>query len=210
MSSPNNLYQNELEDYGKYRLRAGVDEAGRGPLAGPLVVAAVILTDEIDLVNDSKKLTTKLRNRLYEEIMRQARAVRIKVISAQVIDKLNILQATLFGMNEVLSALPILPDICLIDGNRLPRECPYPATGVIQGDGRYASIAAASIVAKVVRDRIMEIVHHRYPLYNFASNKGYATQAHRDAIIRHGICPYHRRSYKPVSQIYLDFSDISR
>lgn len=210
MSLPSKLYHKETNDYGKYRLRAGVDEAGRGPLAGPLVVAAVILADEINFVNDSKKLTAKLRSQLFDQIMQQARTVRIKVISSEVIDKMNILQATLFGMNEAISALPVKPEICLIDGNHLPRHCPYPAISIVQGDGKYASIAAASIVAKVTRDRIMEIIHSRYPLYDFKSNKGYPTKTHLDAILHYGICPYHRRSFRPVSQISIDFADILR
>ena len=198
------IYLNERKLYKKYKLIAGVDEAGRGPLAGPLLVAAVILGNEglkIEGLNDSKKLTEKKREQLYPKIIEKALAWSIVEISPQEVDEKNILQATLDGMAKAFFELQIKPDICLVDGNRLPKEIADFSIAVVKGDSTYASIAAASILAKVYRDRIMIKFHKQYPQYNFIKNKGYGTKEHIDAIKRYGITPTHRLTFKPISQI---------
>jgi len=197
------IYQNERELYKKYNLIAGVDEAGRGPLAGPLLVAAVILGEEglrIEGLNDSKKLTEKKREQLYPKIIEKALAWSIIEISSQEVDEKNVLQATLDGMAKTIFDLKIKPDICLIDGNKLPPQIADFSIAVVKGDSTYASIAAASILAKVYRDRIMINFHEQYPHYNFIRNKGYGTKEHIDAIKRYGITPLHRLTFKPVAQ----------
>jgi ribonuclease HII len=180
-----------------YRLIAGIDEAGRGPLAGPVVAAAVILPPDYEhpAIDDSKVLSSRVRDELYEVIQRDAAAVGIGVIEAQVIDAVNILQATLVAMKEAVLSLQQSPDYLLIDGlNRIAVAIPQET--IVQGDGRSISIAAASIVAKVSRDRIMEMYHRQYPQYNFLSNKGYGTREHREAILRYGRCKLHRQSFR--------------
>jgi len=197
----------EQVDFANYRKIAGVDEAGRGPLAGPVVVAAVILPNHHTIVglDDSKKLSAKKRDRLYNEIIQQAESYKIEIVSREKIDELNILQATLWGMEEAVLNLPQKPDFCLIDGNQMPQRIATISQTVIKGDGKYQSIAAASILAKVTRDRIMIELHKKYPEYNFLSNKGYPTKEHLQAMRLHGITPHHRRSYKPVQQYTFDF-----
>ncbi len=176
---------------------AGIDEAGRGPLAGPVVAAAVILPrhyhhPEID---DSKRLSPGRRAKLYHTIREDALAVGLGVIEAAVIDEINILRATLRAMQEALGDLALRPDFILIDGlNTLPLSLPQRA--LIKGDGLSISIAAASIIAKVSRDKIMEIYHRQYPRYNFMKNKGYGTEEHRRAIKEWGLCKIHRRSFR--------------
>jgi len=178
-------------------LIAGIDEAGRGPLAGPVVAAAVILPrhyhhPEID---DSKRLSPGRRAKLYHTIREDALAVGLGVIEAAVIDEINILRATLRAMQEALGDLALRPDFILIDGlNTLPLSLPQRA--LIKGDGLSISIAAASIIAKVSRDKIMEIYHRQYPRYNFMKNKGYGTEEHRRAIKEWGLCKIHRRSFR--------------
>jgi len=181
---------------------AGVDEAGRGPLAGPLTVAAVILnpTRPIPGLGDSKQLSEKRREALYPQIIEHALAWHIEFVSATEIDQLNILQATLTGMRRALLALSPAPTHALIDGNRLPRDLPCPASAIIGGDAIEPSIMAASILAKVARDRQMQALHHEYPHYGFDRHKGYPTKAHQQALMQHGPCPEHRRSYAPVQQ----------
>jgi len=181
---------------------AGVDEAGRGPLAGPLTVAAVILDPArpIPGLNDSKQLSEKRRQALYPQIIEHALAWRIEFVSAVEIDQLNILQATLTGMRRALLALSPEPAQALIDGNRVPHDLPCPASAIIGGDATQPSIMAASILAKVARDRHMLALHRQYPQYGFDQHKGYPTRAHRQALIEHGPCPEHRRSYAPVQQ----------
>jgi ribonuclease HII len=182
------------------RLIAGVDEAGRGPLAGPVVVAAVILHPDrpIDGLADSKKLTASRRDALDALIRERALAFSVVEIAAAQIDALNILQATLFGMTRALIALRPQAQMALIDGNRLPRDLPCPARAIVGGDASEAAISAASILAKVARDRILCELDARYPGYDFARHKGYPTADHVAALRRLGPCPEHRRSFAPV------------
>jgi len=183
-------------------LIAGVDEAGRGPLAGPVTVAAVILnpTHAIDGLNDSKQLSERRREALYTQITERALAWHVEWIEAAEIDRLNILQASLTGMRRALRALSPAPTLALIDGNRLPDDLPCPARAVVGGDTIEPAIMAASILAKVTRDRHMFALHHKYPHYGFDRHKGYPTKAHQQALIEHGPCPEHRRSYAPVQR----------
>jgi len=179
-----------------FRRIAGIDEAGRGPLAGPVVAAAVVLPDRYSHpdINDSKKLTSRSRELLFEVIRTDALAVGIGVVDSRVIDELNILRATLLAMREAVADLQVVPDCLLVDGNQsVPLEIPQET--IVKGDARSVSIAAASIVAKVSRDRIMEIYHRQFPYYNFFKNKGYGTAEHRQAIREHGFCKIHRRSF---------------
>ena len=179
---------------------AGVDEAGRGPLAGPVTVAAVILDAErpIDGLNDSKKLTHARREALYPLIVERALAWRIEFVEAEEIDALNILQATLTGMRRALEGLLPAPDCARIDGNRLPQGLACAATAMVGGDAIEPAIMAASILAKVARDRHMLELHLRYPQYGFDRHKGYPSRSHLAALVEHGPCPQHRRSYAPV------------
>jgi ribonuclease HII len=181
------------------RFIAGVDEAGRGPLAGPLVVAAVILPPGYfpAQLNDSKQLTAAVRERLYDDICANNISHSIQVIPVEDIDTYNILRATHRGMRAAISSLDPLPQIALVDGLPLP-DTPVPQESVIDGDARSASIAAASILAKVTRDRLMLAFDTEYPGYGFAQHKGYATAEHREALRRLGPCPLHRRSFAPV------------
>ena len=181
-------------------LVAGVDEAGRGPLAGPVSVAAVILDPAcpIDGLDDSKKLSERRREALFPIICERALAWRIELVEAQEIDALNILQATLTGMRRALQALAPAAELALIDGNRLPRDLPCPARAIVGGDALEPAIMAASILAKVARDRHMLELHRAYPQYGFDGHKGYPSPAHLAALRAHGPCPAHRRSYAPV------------
>jgi ribonuclease HII len=185
----------------------GIDEAGRGPLAGPVVAAAVVFpslfkTTNDTPLNDSKKLTEKEREELYAFITSESSAFGIGIISPTEIDEINILAATMRAMTtavsqlESQSALDVKNDMLIVDGNYFRTELPYKYKTIIEGDGLCPSIAAASILAKVTRDRMMKELDAIYPDYGFASHKGYATKAHRDAIIKHGYCPEHRRSFK--------------
>ena len=187
-----------------YRFVAGIDEAGRGPLAGPVVAAAVILPAGYEQgdtllqgvpINDSKKLSPRQRGKLYETIARDAVSVGIGVVEAPEIDAVNILQATLAAMKEAVLALFPPPDYLLIDGlNRIDLDTPQET--IISGDSRSLSVAAASIVAKVSRDRLMEMYHRQFPQYNFLRNKGYGTREHREAILKYGRSKIHRRSFR--------------
>lgn len=179
---------------------AGVDEAGRGPLAGPLVVAAVVLDPRRPIagIDDSKRLSAGRRDALFEEIIACATDWRIEVIEAEEIDRLNILQATLAGMRLSLRGLRAVPTLALVDGNHLPVDLPCPARALIGGDALEPAIGAASILAKVSRDRLLLALDARYPAYGFAEHKGYPTPAHLRALDRHGPCPAHRRSFAPV------------
>ncbi len=180
----------------------GVDEAGRGPLAGPVVAAAVILNpDSIpDGLNDSKALSTKRRelilNDLYE---RDDIFIGIGLSEPEEIDRLNILHASMVAMRRAVMGLPLAPKLALIDGNRLPPSLPCPAEALVKGDARSLSIAAASIIAKVTRDNLMIEADRRYPGYGLAGHKGYPTKAHKEALIKLGPSPIHRRSFKPVA-----------
>ncbi len=183
-------------------LVAGVDEAGRGPLAGPVVAAAVIL-DELKPIAglaDSKALTARRRERLYDEIRARALCCCIASASAQEIDELNILQATLLAMRRAVEGLRLRPHRVVVDGNRTP-VLAMPVAAIVKGDARVAAISAASILAKVQRDRLCDELHDRYPAYGFARHKGYPTAVHLAALQRHGRCPEHRRSFGPVSAV---------
>ena len=181
-------------------LVAGVDEAGRGPLAGPVVAAAVILDDlrPIAGLADSKKLSPTRRDRLYDEIRAKALCFCIAEASVEEIDRLNILQATLPAMRRAVAGLRLKPVLALVDGNQLPR-LDVPAEAIVKGDARVAAISAASILAKVHRDRWCAELDQRYPQYGFAGHKGYGTAAHLTALRAHGACPEHRRSFAPVA-----------
>lgn len=181
---------------------AGVDEAGRGPLAGPLVIAAVILSRDayIPGLNDSKKLSAAKREQLYEEIMKQALAIKVNIVSVSNIDKYNIYAATQKGMVEVLQGLKLKPSVALIDAMALP-EMEFETVPIVHGDALSVSIAAASIIAKVTRDHIMERLDGLFPSYGFAKNKGYGSASHMQAITQNGVTKWHRRSYEPVKSM---------
>lgn len=184
-----------------YRAVAGIDEAGRGPLAGPVVAAAVILPEAFDLpgLNDSKQLSAKKRNQLYPLIHEQALAVGIGVGRAEEIDEINILQATLKGMSRAVGRLPLSPDYLLVDGIT-PVPIGIEQKTLKKGDSRSLSIAAASVIAKVVRDRIMVTYDRLFPEYGFAGHKGYGSQKHRDAVAKYGPCACHRRTFAGVKE----------
>ena len=183
-------------------LVCGVDEAGRGPLAGPVVAAAVILDPDNPIagLNDSKKLSAKRRAALAIEIRAKALAWAVCEASVEEIDQINILQASMLAMQRAVRSLAIAPERALIDGNRCP-ELPCPAEAIIGGDGKVASIAAASILAKTVRDAGMLELHQRYPQYGFDRHMGYPTALHFAALQEHGVSPIHRRSYAPVARL---------
>lgn len=197
------LFEHQAKSRG-YKLVAGIDEAGRGPLAGPVVAAAVILHpgQAIDGVNDSKKLTHKQRDQLFGMIMAQALSVGIGSASPETIDRINILQATRLAMLQAVESLTPAPEFLLIDGittidSRLPQQT------IKQGDSRCASIAAASIIAKVTRDRLMLEYDQSYPAYGFAGHKGYGSSEHMAAIRKHGPCPIHRKTFRGVREYLL-------
>ncbi len=200
------LTNDQFHDFGDIRI-AGIDEAGRGPLAGPVVVAGVILAPQEVIVglDDSKKLSSKKREQLFDLILEKAVDWKIEIISEKIIDEINILQASLKGMKIVAESFDPAPELCLLDGNFLPKELHLKSLAVVKGDGKYASIAAASILAKVTRDRIMVEMHKKFPQYNFAANKGYPTREHLAAIQKYGIIEHHRRSFSPVKQLVFDF-----
>ena len=194
-----------------YRYVAGVDEAGRGTLAGPVVAAAVIFPQEYrnKEINDSKQLSETKRAYLYDIIKNEAIAVGVGVADSDVIDQINILRASLQAMSEAVQELDTSPDYLLVDGlHRVP--LPTPQKPIVKGDALSISIAAASIIAKVSRDRIMEMYHRQFPQYNFIRNKGYGTEEHRIAIKEFGMCKIHRRSFhlknRNINQTILDLS----
>lgn len=183
-------------------LMAGVDEAGRGPLAGPVVAAAVILDDQNPIagLNDSKKLTAARRDKLFDEIRAKALCCSIAQASVQEIDEINILQATLLAMRRAVLGLRLKPAKVLVDGNRLP-VLDVVAEAIVKGDALVPAISAASILAKVTRDRWCQELHLQYPLYGFDNHKGYGTTEHLQALRAHGACPEHRRSFSPVREV---------
>ena len=191
------------------RIEAGCDEAGRGCLAGPVYAAAVILPQDFsnDLLNDSKQLSEKQRYALREVIQREALAWAVGVVSADEIDKINILRASILAMHRSVAQLKIRPQHLLIDGNRFMPYEDIPHTTVIKGDATYMSIAAASILAKTYRDDYMLKIHQEYPQYHWDSNKGYPAPIHRDAIRQYGPTPHHRLTFQllPPTQLELDF-----
>ena len=197
--------------YYKDFIEAGCDEAGRGCLAGSVYAAAVILPPDYDnpLLNDSKKLSKKLRYRLREEIERDAVAWAIGVVTPDEIDKINILRASFLAMHRALDKLTTRPEAIIVDGNKFVPYRDIPYTTIVKGDGKYQPIAAASILAKTFRDDYMDALAEKYPFYDWENNKGYPTKKHRDGIQRHGISPFHRRSYNLLGEgkLPLDFSN---
>ena len=185
-------------------LVCGVDEAGRGPLAGPVVAAAVILDSSrpIDGLNDSKKLSAKRREALAGEIRAKALAWAVAEASVDEIDRINILQASLLAMQRAVAGLAINPAKALVDGNQCP-DLSYPVEAIVGGDGKIAAIAAASILAKTIRDAGMLDLHATYPMYGFDRHMGYPTAVHLKALREHGVSPVHRRSFRPVAQLVL-------
>jgi ribonuclease HII len=190
-------FENQLWDIGQ--IPAGVDEAGRGPLAGPVVAASVILSKEnpIDGLNDSKALTPQKRSLLYDIISEKSVSFAVGIIENDVIDQINILQSTIKAMESSILGLTVKPDLVYIDGNR-PTTLEIRQQTIVKGDTKCQSIAAASIIAKVTRDRIMEKLHEIYPQYGFLKHKGYPTKAHYEAIKMYGPSPVHRLSFKGV------------
>ena len=180
-----------------YSLVCGVDEAGRGPLAGPVCAAAVILKPDatLDGLDDSKKLTEKKRELLFDKICEQAIAYGVALVDNRRIDTVNILNATFEAMEQAVASMHVAPDYILIDGNRLPEHLCVPARAVVKGDAKSMSVAAASVLAKVTRDRLMLQMDRQYPQYQFAKHKGYGTKLHVELLHTYGPCPIHRRSF---------------
>ena len=190
----------------KTGLIAGIDEAGRGPWAGPVVAGAVIFPDlQISdslakKLDDSKKLTAAKRETLFEELHASNALIGCGMASVEEIDSLNILQATFLAMNRAVKNLPQAPEFIIIDGNKLPPARPCPARFLIKGDALSLSVAAASIIAKVTRDRLMCELAKEFPYYGWEKNAGYGTKAHQDGLKTHGICVHHRKSYAPIKK----------
>jgi len=197
MSPPDLYIENSI--WAKGKTPAGVDEAGRGPLAGPVVAACVILPMDCEIrgLNDSKKLSEKQRREILREIKRKAVALAVGIVEPGEIDRINILRAALLAMEISVTNLHDRPDYLLIDGNQRT-TLHIPQETVVKGDSKCGSIAAASVLAKVIRDYIMEKYHAMYPAYNFKKHKGYPTKDHLQAIRQHGPCPIHRRSFRGV------------
>ena len=191
----------------KNTIEAGCDEAGRGCLAGPVFAAAVILPAKYKnkILNDSKLLNEKQRDMLRIEIESQALAWAVAQLDNDTIDEINILNASIRAMHYAVDELSLKPQLLLIDGNRFKNYPNIPHICIVKGDGKYLSIAAASVLAKTHRDDFMKQKHSEFPVYNWAQNKGYGTRDHRDAIIAHGITPYHRRSFRLNEQLKLGF-----
>ncbi len=197
--------------YYEGKLEAGCDEAGRGCLAGSVYAAAVILPEDYqnELLNDSKQLTEKKRYELREIIERDAVAWAVGIVTPEEIDKVNILNASILAMHRALDQLKVRPEAIIVDGNRFKPYQELPHTTIVKGDGKYLSIAAASILAKTYRDDYMNQLAGEYPQYDWRSNKGYPTKKHREAIKQFGITPYHRKSYNLLGdgQLSLDFGE---
>ena len=191
-------------------IEAGCDEAGRGCLAGSVYAAAVILPRDYDnpLLNDSKQLSPRLRYQLREQIQQDALAWAVGIVTAEEIDRINILKASLLAMHRALDLLKVRPEAIIADGNRFAPYHDLLYTTIVKGDGKYQAIAAASILAKTYRDDYMEQLHEEYPMYDWKSNKGYPTRKHREGIRRFGICPYHRKSYHLLDgELSLEFPE---
>ena len=188
-------------------IEAGCDEAGRGCLAGSVYAAAVILPPDYDnaMLNDSKKLSEPRRYRLRDEIIRDAVAWAVGVVTPEEIDRINILRASFLAMHRALDQLTVRPEAIIVDGNRFTPYHNLPFTTIVKGDGKYQSIAAASILAKTFRDDYMNRLAGEYPYYDWQRNKGYPTPAHREGIRMHGISPYHRKSYNLLGDAQLSF-----
>lgn len=193
---PDFSYENIARQKG-YKFICGVDEAGRGPLAGPVCAAAVILPPDciIDGLNDSKKISEKKREMLFKQIIQKAVSYSVAYGTLEEIEKYNILEATYLAMNRAIDGLSQKADFALIDGNRIPKNIKIPCETVVKGDSKSCSVAAASILAKVTRDRLMLEYDKKYPQYNFAKHKGYGTKAHYEAIKEYGVCEIHRLSF---------------
>lgn len=200
-----------LDHYYEGKVEAGCDEAGRGCLAGSVYAAAVILPVgyQNELLNDSKQLTEKRRYELREIIQRDAVAWAVGIVTPEEIDKINILNASILAMHRALDQLQVRPEAVIVDGNRFKKYKDLPHTTIVKGDGKYLSIAAASILAKTYRDDYMNQLAEEYPQYDWRSNKGYPTKRHREAIRQYGTTPYHRMSYNLLGdgQLSLDFKD---
>lgn len=200
-----------LNHYYEGKVEAGCDEAGRGCLAGSVYAAAVILPMgyQNELLNDSKQLTEKRRYELREIIQRDAVAWAVGIVTPEEIDKINILNASILAMHRALDQLQVCPQAVIVDGNRFKKYKDLPHTTIVKGDGKYLSIAAASILAKTYRDDYMNHLAEEYPQYDWCSNKGYPTKKHREAIRQYGTTPYHRMSYNLLGdgQLSLDFKD---
>ncbi len=186
-----------LSFFDKTKIEAGCDEAGRGCLAGPVVCAAVILPKNFyhKELNDSKKITEKQRKKLRLIIEKEALAYHVEIVPISDIEKYNILHASLNGMQKAAEKLKTKPDLLLIDGNKTPKEKRIPAVAIIKGDGKYLSIAAASVLAKTYRDEHMEQLHEQFPQYNWKQNKGYPTKNHRENILLYGVSEHHRTTF---------------
>lgn len=189
-------------------IEAGCDEAGRGCLAGSVYAAAVILPKDYDnpLLNDSKKLTEKRRKELRDQIVRDAVSWAVGVVTPEEIDRINILNASFLAMHRALDQLTIRPEAIIVDGNRFKPYHDLPYTTIVKGDGKYQSIAAASILAKTFRDEYMDSIANEYPYYDWQKNKGYPTKAHREGIREHGPSPYHRMSYNLMGAMQLELN----
>lgn len=198
-----------LPYYNENLIEAGCDEAGRGCLAGSVYAAAVILPKDYrnDALNDSKRLSASRRYKLREEIMRDAVAWAVGVVTPSEIDEINILNASILSMHRAVDQLAVRPQALIIDGNRFRPYQDLPYTTIVKGDGKYQSIAAASILAKTFRDDYMKELHEQYPFYGWNRNAGYPTREHREAIREHGITPYHRKTFNLLGdgQLELDF-----
>ena len=194
------------------KIEAGCDEAGRGCLAGSVYAAAVIFPADYqnEALNDSKQLTDKRRHELREVIQRDALAWAVGIVTPEEIDKINILNASILAMHRALDQLSVRPEAIIVDGNRFKPYGDVPFTTIVKGDGKYLSIAAASILAKTFRDDYMNHLAEEYPMYDWQSNKGYPTRKHREAIRQHGITPYHRKSYNLLGdgQLMLEFEEV--
>lgn len=195
-------YENLEAEFYQGQLLAGVDEVGRGPLAGDVVTAAVILDPQKPIagLDDSKKLSEAKREVLFQEVQENALCWAIGRASVAEIDKYNIFQATMMAMVRAVNGLSLAPEYVVIDGNKVPKGMPCPASAIVKGDGRIRVISAASIIAKVTRDREMLELDKKYPMYGFKEHKGYPTKQHLEALKKHGVIDQHRRSYGPVQK----------
>lgn len=194
-------------NYSGFSLEAGTDEAGRGCLSGPVVAAAVILPETFlhPFLNDSKQLSEKKRAILRPIIEQNAVAFAVSFVWQEEVDKINVLQASITGMHRAVEQLKVTPEFIIVDGNKFKNYKEIPHKTIVKGDAKYASIAAASVLAKTYRDAYMEKIHQEFPMYNWAQNKGYPTKAHRDAIRQFGVTKYHRKTFKLLpEQIKLD------